>query len=73
MGFSFPGMLAPTSFKVDQLNEPRVSNKDYTGQQKKNLLQDPIYLLTDLGPEWCAEHDGVFNFSKKSSFSVIIY
>ena len=32
---------------------------NYTGQQKKC----PFQLLTNPGPEWCAEHDGVFRFS----------
>ena len=28
--------------------------------EKKHLFQYLIQLLTNLGPEWCAEHSGVF-------------
>ena len=28
-----------------------------------NTKTHPILLLTNIGPEWCAEHDGVFRFS----------
>ena len=30
---------------------------------KKHLFQYSIQLLTNLGPEWYAEHDGVLRFS----------
>ena len=29
-----------------------------------NNKTNPVQLLTTLGPDWCAEHDGVFRFSR---------
>ena len=33
------------------------------GQQKNTFFQYPNQLFTNLGPEWCAEHDDIFGFS----------
>ena len=32
------------------------TSAETTGQQKKHFFQYPFQLLTNLGPEWCAEH-----------------
>ena len=35
---------------------------DYFGK-KNHFFQNAFQLLTNIGPEWCTEHDGVFRFS----------
>ena len=29
---------------------------------KKHFFEYPLQMLTNLGPEWCGEHDGAFRF-----------